>query len=55
MSTLDPCTFPESPAPPLVNDDEDVEVEEAWSRMVEAFELTDDAIEYVEELDELEE
>ena len=54
MSTLDPCTFTESPAP-LVNEDEDVEVEEAWSRMVEAFELTDDAIEYVEELDELEE
>ena len=44
MSTLDPFTFTESPAP-LVNDDEDVDVEEAWSRMVEAFELTDDAIE----------
>ena len=55
MSTLDPCTFPKSPAPPLVSEDEDVEVEEAWSRMVEAFELPDDAIEYVEELDELEE
>ena len=55
MSTLDPCTFTASPAPPLVNDDEDVDVEEAWSRMVEALELTDDAIEYVDELDELEE